>query len=538
MVIPRKSVRLSFGPFILDFSSGELQRHGSKIKLHEQCFQILSALLERPGEMVTRDELRQTLWSVDTFVDFESGLNSAVKRLRDTLGDNANAPRYVETIKRRGYRFIASVEEVPAAPLVSSPGFRTRVNQVGHPNGPLSPSRELLSEAQAIALSRNLKSLQLGAIALVVVTAISLGWFAMRSHRSTSAANLQTVQTMNGPSSDGPSVEHGPSQPTLQEPNHSAYEAYQRGRFFEDKRNKEGIERAIDYFQQSIRMDPNYAAPYSGLADCYSLLALSSVSAMPPQQAWPKARTAALKALELDESIAEAHASLALTKKNMDHDFAGAEKEYQRAIELNANYANAYLGYSLLLQDEGRTKEALGKAERAVQLEPVSALMQTNLARVLVRTKNYDEATQHLTLAIELDPNHSNAHALLGSLYEQRGMLEEAISEQKKALALSPTSAQTMAYLAHAYALSGNLDEATKLLAKLKANQYDPDYLIASVCVALGHNDEALMWLTRAMDEREPWLPRLRDDWYFDPLRSDARFQGLLRQVDLGRTYN
>jgi DNA-binding winged helix-turn-helix (wHTH) protein/Flp pilus assembly protein TadD len=533
MMLPSKSGRRSFGPFVLDLSSGELHKLGSKIRLHEQCFQVLAALLERPGEMVTRDELRHTLWSDDTYVDFESGLNNAVKRLRDALGDSANTSRYVETIKRRGYRFIAPVEVVPAEPSASSPDLPGKTNQAPHP------------QAGALLTSlRNLSSSQLGSVALVVVSAISLGWFATRKQSgvnqqtSIGASNVIAVRTVPGRPSNSSATYQAENPVNPAEPNHSAYEAYQQGRFFLERRTKEGIDRAIDYFQQSIQMDPSYAAPYAGLADCYSLVAATSVSAMPPQEAWPKARTAALKALELDETIAEAHASLALTKKNMDHDFTGAENEYRRAIELNPNYANAYLGYSLLLQDEGRTEEALGKAESAVQLEPVSALMQTNLARVLVRTKNYDQAIEHLKLAIELDPNHSNAHALLGSLYEQRGMLEEAISEQEIALALSPTSAQTMAYLAHAYALSGNLDEATKLLAKLKANRNDPDYLIASVCVALGHKDEALMWLARAIDEREPWLPRLRDDWYFDALRSDARFQGLLRQVDQGRIYN
>lgn len=643
---------MSFGAYVADLGTSELFKHGIRLKIQDQPFQILTLLLKRPGELLSREELRKELWAEDTFVDFDAGLNAAIRRLRDTLNDSADEPRYIATLPRHGYRFIAEVIELPEK---SVPRFQQSIESAPQnlatevPISVIAPSG-VTSEVRPAAPRWRRRMLLLGSLAAVVLIAlvtVKTEGLRRRFFVTSASSKIQSIavlplQNLTGDPAqeyfvDGmtealitdlaqinsltvisrtsvmrykdshkplpeiakdlnvkgvmegavsrsgnrvridvqliyaPTDQHfwaksyerslsdilllqsevaqaitdeirakltPPERARLASArpvNPEAYEAYLKGRHFWARRNKEGIEKAIDYFQQAIQLDPRYAPAYAGLSDSYCVLGFGMVDAMSPDEAGPKAKLAAEKALELDGTLAEAHASLANIKSDVEGDPTGAEKEFQRAIELNPGYANAYLWYSQLLDGLGRRKEALEKAQRAIQLEPASAIMQRNLGKMLLGSREYDQAIEHLRLATELDPNLFTAHHVLGYAYEYKGMLKEAIAEQQKALELSPQTPSIKGALAHAYTLSGRRAEAEKLLAELKAHASEPDFdqLIAGVCVGLGHKDEALAWLERAFRGHSSWMGWVAYDWYLDPLRSDPRFQELLKRYGI-----
>jgi TolB-like protein/Tfp pilus assembly protein PilF len=316
--------------------------------------------------------------------------------------------------------------------------------------------------------------------------------------------------------------------------NLEAYEAYLQGRYYLNKRTEEGLKKSVEYFQQAIRFDPNYAMAYAGLADSYSLSGSSVAAYMPPQEAAAKARAAALKALELDAGLGEAHAALGLTKAGYGYDWdpAGAGKEFQRAIELSPSYATAYQWYSRFLLGMGRNAEALAMLKRAQQLDPVSPNICKNVGDYLAGLGRYDEAIEQFHKAIELDPSHYNTYIALGNTYMAMKKFPEAIAEFEKAVELSGGKVIPLANLANVYARSGRRAEAKKILSELKPNRegYYPSYLIAHICAALGHKEEALKWLQKAYEERAPLMAGLNRDTDFVPLRSDSRFKDLVRQ--------
>ena len=314
--------------------------------------------------------------------------------------------------------------------------------------------------------------------------------------------------------------------------NLEAYEAYVQGRYYGNKRTEEGLKKSVEYFQRAIRFDPNYAMAYAGLAESYNLLGSSVAAGMPPQEAAAKARAAALKALELDAGLGEAHAALGITKAKYDWDQAGAEKEFQRAIELSPSYATAYLWYSQYLSGMGRKAEALAMLKRAQQLDPVSANIGKNVGDYLRGLGRYDEAIEQFHKAIELDPSHYNTHISLGYTYLAMKKFPEAIAEFEKAVELSDGKVVPLAHLAHVYALSGRRAEAEKVLSELRPNNegYYPSYMAALICAALGHKEDALKWLQKAYEERSPQMAGLNQDPDFAPLRSDSRFKELVRQ--------
>ncbi len=649
MAMPLPAGRVRFGVFEVNLRSGELHKHGVRIKLHDQPFQILAMLLEHPGEVVTREQLRQKLWPADTFVDFDVGLNSAVNKLRDALGDSAEKPRFVETLPRRGYRFITPVESMASA---SAQDLAVHTEDAASVPGGTLPMRHAAAQGPEGPGARRPAKLWIAAGAFAAILALfaglNVGGLRQRVFGRAGAARIQSIAVLpldnltGDPAQeyfvDGMTEElitdlgkigelrvisrtsvmrYKGTKKSLQEiarelqvdalvegtvarsgdrvritanlvqasperhlwadrferdlrdvlalqddvsraiangiqikltpqekarlarsqpVNPEAYEAYLRGRHFWNKRNKAATDKAIEYFRQAIRIDPNYAPAYSGLADSYVAMGFGALGGMAPKEAAPKAKEAAIKAVELDDTLAEAHASLAFVKVVVESDFAGAEKQFRRAIELNSGYANSYQWYSQLLERLGNHPEALEKARRAVQLEPASAIMQTNLGRLLFWPREYDQAIEHLRLAVELDPNLFTAHHALGYALEYKGMLKEALAEQQKAFDLNPQALSVKGTLAHLYAVSGRRAEAERISAELKARAGEPNYayLASGVSVALGQKDEALELLERAYQGRSQWMDWLAADWYFDPLRSDPRFQDLLRRVKSG----
>jgi TolB-like protein/Tfp pilus assembly protein PilF len=315
--------------------------------------------------------------------------------------------------------------------------------------------------------------------------------------------------------------------------NTEAYQLYLKGRHFWNKMTTEGVQRGIQYFQEAIDIDPSYALAYAGISDCYA--SLSNFGALSPRDALPKARAAAVKALELDGMVAEAHTALGYVKTIYDWDWDGAEKEFKRAIELKNSDEWSHEAYGWYLSALGRFDESTAEMKRAQEIDPLSLSAATHIGIPFYYARNYNEAIRQFRKALEVDPNFSNARFRLGLAYEQNGMNEEAIAEFQKVLNISGDR-DAMAAIGHVYGLSGQRDAARDVLAELKnrsRQEYVPSYDLAIIHVGLGETDQAFERLEEAYEERSYWLSYLGVDPILDGLRRDPRFADLLRRVGL-----
>jgi TolB-like protein/DNA-binding winged helix-turn-helix (wHTH) protein/Tfp pilus assembly protein PilF len=606
-----------FGDFAFEPSSGELHKHGRKVRLQEQPFQILMLLLARPGEVVTREQVRQALWPADTFVDFDAGLNSAIKRLRDALDDSAEEPRFVETLPRRGYRFIAPVEAplVPAPAAVDVPATPARTPRLssavaaaaaavavllavlalnvtrdrwrGDRPGPvpitsiavlpfenLSGDREQdyfvdgmtdaiitnLAQVRALRVISRTSVMQyqradkllpriaedLNVEAVVEGTVMRSGdrvrVTAQLIHAATdrhlwartyerelrdvlalqaelAGAIAQAVEVKVQPEERQRLAARGTVDP-------EAYDAYLKGRFFWNKRS---LAKAIEYFQQAIERDPTYAPAYSGLSDAHRMSGLL----MPPRECMPKAEAAARKALALDDTLAEAHASLAGVLYRYQWDWEGAEREYQRSLELDPNYAEGHRAYAIYLLTVRRNEEAVAEARRARELSPLSLIINVELASALVRARRYDEAIQQVQKTLEIDPKFFRAHMTLALAYEGQGDRARAVAVFEKVLPREGRGANH--WLGYLYAVTGRRDEALDVVARLEKRsheRYVNPQSIALIYLGLGDKDQAMAWLEKAYEERSFEMLGFSGQ-VFDELGSDPRFQDLLRRMRL-----
>jgi TolB-like protein/Tfp pilus assembly protein PilF len=316
--------------------------------------------------------------------------------------------------------------------------------------------------------------------------------------------------------------------------NKEAYTLYLEGRHFLNTRTEESLEKAIERFEKALEKDPQYALAYTGLADSYAVLAL--LEFLPPKEAFPKARIAAEKALEIDSKLAEAHASLGVVRFQYDWDWEGAEREFKRAIELNSSYAPAHQSYADFLKSQGRFDEALSEMTYAGALDPLSLSINTGIGHVLYLSRQYDRAIEQYRNTIKLDPNFIQARLWFGRPFLQKRMYNEAIAELDQAVSLSGGSTISLAMLGHANGTARRKDEAEKILEKLterSKKQYVPSYWIAMIHVGLGDKDQAFAWLERAFQERSSWLAWAKVEPRFDALRTDPRFNSLLERMRL-----
>jgi TolB-like protein/DNA-binding winged helix-turn-helix (wHTH) protein/Tfp pilus assembly protein PilF len=645
-----------FGTYEVSLQSGEVRKAGVKIRVQQQPLKLLEVLLERPGEVVTREELRSRVWPNDSFGDFDQAVSIAIAKLRSALGDSAENPRYIETLPKRGYRFIADVSFVdaeghirrPESLPADSPGTDS-VHQI-QGNGlavlPVTGSGpQLQSPGLTVAPQRQWPR---GRIILAVALAAGLATLSVllfRSHgraptpiRSLAVLPLENLsgdasqryfsdgmtdqlitdlaqisalkvisrtsvmayegarkplpqiarelhvdavvegtvlragdqvritaqlidastdkhlwsQSYQGELKDTLALQDRVARAIAEQiqinltpreqaalkgvrvVNPEAYESYLKGRFFWNKRTADGLRVALAYFNQAIEEDHNYAQSYSGLADTYALLGDWQYAVMTPAQANPKAKAAALKAVELDSSLGEAHNSLAFLLDGFDWDLDAGGKEFQRAIELNPGYATAHHWYAWHLGLLGRYDEAIVEMRKAESLDPLSLIINADLAELLVLAHSYDESIRQSRKTIEMDPNFAMAHNQLGQAYLQQRLYEQAIGELQKAVQLSAGSPTCIANLARAYALSGRKSEAGKLLNDLKSsssanNSHASE--VAAIYASLGDKDEAMKWLEKGYAER--FNPGVLIRPGFDPLRSDPRFQNLAHRVGL-----
>jgi TolB-like protein/DNA-binding winged helix-turn-helix (wHTH) protein/Flp pilus assembly protein TadD len=629
------SRRVSFGVFEMDLATGELRKHGLRIRLQRQPFEVLALLIARAGDVVTREELQQKLWPANTFVDFDHGLNKAINKIREALGDSADSPRFIETVARRGYRFLADVRvpapvaTAPVAAVIDSPrgaspavveapaprpviagrstrwvvpacivavlvvaGVAWRLHSAARPPAihslavlPLEslssdPSQDyfadgmtdelitelgrisalrVISRTSVMAYKHTRKPLrdvarELDVDAVVEGTVLRSGNSVRITAQLIDATTdthlwsdsyegeLRNTLTLQNSVAQAIAAQirvslNPQEQAALRSAtavNPAAYESYLKGRYFWNKRTANGLSTALAYFNQAAEQDPGYAPAYSGLADTYALLGDWQYAVMTPKDALPKAKDAAMKAIALDPDAGEGHNSLAFCLDGFDWNFAGAGREFERAIALNPGYATAHHWYAWHLALLQRYRDALVEMRKAQKLDPLSLVINADLAELLSLAHDEDAAIQQSRKTLELDPNFGLAHNHLGQAYLQKHMVNEAIGELQKAVTLSGGAATCMANLARAYVAADRRSDAGALLDDLR-HRSSPLHSYASeiavIYAALGDRDQAMAWLERGASERFNPGVLLRPG--FDPLRGDPRFVDLVRRVGL-----
>jgi TolB-like protein/DNA-binding winged helix-turn-helix (wHTH) protein/Tfp pilus assembly protein PilF len=630
-----------FGPFRVDDSERLLLCDGEPVAVTAKVFDLLLLLVRNRGHALSKDELMNKLWP-DTAVE-ENNLTVNMSALRKALNEDPSQPRYIETIPRRGYRFVADVRELDqnaVIPLARPPGShspaptpvpvdRSKLALSGSSradsaldwvkrhktvfaavtivllallglllsrflrpepaieslavlpfaNGSADPQAEYLSDGITESLVNKLSQLpglrvkahstvyrykgreinpqEVGRV--LGVQAVLMGSVAQRGNSLVVQAELVRV-------ADGAQIwgEHYSRQPAdifvvqeevarkIAEASHlkltgseqqhlarreteniEAYNLYLKGRYHERRFTAEEVKIGIDYFRKAIEKDPGYALAYTGLADSY--VALGAYYALPPSEAFTEARRAASRAVELDQTLAEAYVSLAMVQFCYDWDWHDYEKNTRRAQELNPSYAKNYYVHSPYLAAIGRFDEAIAEAKRAHELESPLDL-DTNLGWILYFARRYDEAIEQYLKAVELDPDLFRPHRLLGLAYLQKNQPDQAIAAIQQSVTLSGGSLEEKAYLGYAYGLTGRRSEALKALRELQEQgerKYVSPYLMAVVATGLGNTDQAFNWLDQACAARSVNLIYLSVEPIFDSLRSDPRFTELLKRVGL-----
>jgi DNA-binding winged helix-turn-helix (wHTH) protein/TolB-like protein/Flp pilus assembly protein TadD len=628
-------VYYAFEPFRVDPQRRALWRADKVVPLAPKAFEMLLLLVESEGRLLEKQELLEHLWPGN--IVEEANLSQTVYLLRRALAEGADERQYIETIPKRGYRFVAEVTELRAEQLdqpAAEPAteVENKVPDLTTALGANPPRRRLLWFA--------------GGVALLAVFAIAASYFklAPQPAQSMSGGGVRSLAVLpfKPLSADGDDQYLGLAmadmlitrlsslnevivQPTsairkfdnqdthpvdagkklkvdavlegtLQKAagrlrvtlrlhdvrdghllwagkfdekftdifnvqdsmsdqvvaalalnltrekrslmvkryaaNAEAYELYLKGRYWWNRRTVTGLKKAAGYFEQAIVISPTYALAYAGLADCYNLLSI--LEAMPPQDAFPKARAAAIRALELDNTLAEAHTSLGWIKWVYDWDWAGAEHDFKRAIELSPNYATAYDWYGVCLSQRGRFDEALALLKQAQRHDPLSPVIQVHTGWVYYYSGRYDQAIEQYRKVLEMDPNYAWAHAHLSQAYEQKAMFAEAVAELQRAMTLSTNNLRHQAWLGHIYGVSGARDKAREMLAGLlrkEKEQYVSPYSIALLYAGLEEKEQALAWLNKGMEQRVGRMVRLQFDPRFKNLRTDPRFSGMLQQI-------
>jgi DNA-binding winged helix-turn-helix (wHTH) protein/tetratricopeptide (TPR) repeat protein len=630
MVIERPArIIFEFDLFRLDVQERLLLRAGEAVPITPKVFDTLLLLVEERGRLVEKDELMNRLWP-DSFVE-EGALTRNISDLRKVLGEKTGAHKFIETVPKHGYRFIAEVRvshaKADAALSDSSPPLFTAQPAQPSTSWTQRVSVRMLAASLVIALGagmwwRSSRSrppenvAQIKSLAVlpfrplnpntghpylelgVADTLIArLGSFEQLLVRPTSAIRKYTDASLNSLETgrelqvdailegsiqklddrvrvtvkllrvaDGRQLwayqceEYCTNLFTAQDAisenvatalslqltgaerqrltkqytnNTEAYQLYLRGRWLWNRRTAEDFQKAIGYFDQALALDPKYALALAGLADCWQLL--SGYSFISPQEAMPKAKVAVEQALALDPTLAEAHTTSAMIAQNYERDWAKAEKSYQRAIEINPNYATALAWYGEMIAWLGRPEQGFALMQRAIKLDPTSLVFNKDAAVILYLARKNDQAVAHLKKTIELDPNFAEAHFWLAMAYTQQGQYAAAIAKYHEVWNRWQ-HLHALAGRGHVYALSGRQDEARQVLKQMQTlsrQKYVQPIRFAFIHTALGEKDQAFAWLEKEYHERGVGLTGLRTDPIWDSLRTDARFTDLLRRMHL-----
>lgn len=626
-----------------------LLREKKSVPLPPKAFEMLLLLVENNGRIMEKSDLLEYLWPGS--VVEEANLSQTIYLLRRALADGSDGQQYIETIPKRGYRFVAEVsgsraenketieENSSALPLPNDlalelpqngvagqhslnlawSGFPSRRRKFAvygvvtalasfltfalhywYPRGKASPVSTGTIQSLAVLPFKSLgpdgdaNYLGLGMADVLITRLSSLnqitvqpisavrGYDRQNAHPLVAGKELKVDAVLDGAFQklsdrlrvtfrlhdvrDGKTLWSGKFDESVTDifkvqdsiseqiaralalnltrekrnqtfkrytENSAAYELYLKGRYWWGKRTVVGLNKAIVHFDQAIQLAPDYALAYAGLADCYNLLSI--VEAMPPQEAFLKARSAAVKALDLDNTLAEAHTSLGWTKYVYEWDWPGAEREFQHAIELSPNYSIAHDWYGVCLAQRGRFDEALAELKEAERLDPISFFIQVHIGWIHYYSGRYDLAIDRYLKVLEMDPNYPWARMHLSQAYEQKGKYSEAIAELKQVLASSTNSQRYLARLGRLYALSGNRQEAQKLLNELlemEKERYVSPYSLALVYAGLNEKERALDWLHKGADQRAGRMVRLQYDPRFNNLRTEPKFEKILRRIN------
>ena len=601
---------LRFGVFEYDPAAGELRKQGRKIKLHGQPIEILRLLLDRPGEAVTREELQRKLWPADTFVDFEHSLNAAVKRLRDALDDSAETPRYIETLPRHGYRFLATVEQPPSpsstrrgsgrltrkvivtaavvvtvlatgsyfylhrAPKIESLAVLPMANLSGDPQqeyfadgmtealiaelgqigslrvisrtsvmqykGAKKPLPQIARELNVDAVIEG-SVLRVGDRVRITAQLIGVGperhlWVRNYERDLRDVLNLQgeIAHTIADEVKANVTPDVQARLASARPVNPKAHEAYLRGKFFLNRFTEEDIQKATEYAQQAVQIDPDYAPAYGLLAESYWMSSQNAGGHLPDAEAAAKTKAAAMKALAIDDTLAEPHIALGEVLNFHEWDWAGSERELKRAIELNPNSALAHTEYAWCLLDIGRQDESIREAKRAVELDPFSELAIFALTSMYYYGRQYDQALEHSRKWLEMFPNSLAAYGKLTRILEANGMYDQEVAAWQKTMTLSGEKPEDVAALGRAYKGGGIRGAWRWDLERLKRLAQEGRFGtgIAIRYAYLSEKDKALDWLEKGYEEHAPEMALIKMEPRLGSLRSDPRFQDLLRRMN------
>jgi TolB-like protein/DNA-binding winged helix-turn-helix (wHTH) protein len=625
---------IRFGVFEADLRAGELRRKGAKVRIQDLPFRALALLLSRPGEVISREEFRQALWPADVFVDFEQGISSAIMRLRDALGDSAENPIFVQTIERRGYRWIGPVLSQPlepTSPQIALPVINQPAAPMANPNGdghgaePQERSSPPISKA-ALAGTPERRGLYVGISVAVVAAMVLIGFFLARrqsaapmssiailpfdnlsspafddafsdgltdevassiSHlagvrvagrRSAyvfkgkhadlrdigSRLNVEAVvegsvqrvgdrthvavelnrtrdgfmvwsQTYDGTTADWIQIEtqiansiaralardlSAADAPAAHDP--EAHALYLEARYLWNQRNFPAELKSVDLLEQAIARDPNYALAWAGLAD--SLIAIGDVEEVNPANYLPRARDAALKAMQLDPSLAEAHAALGMVACHYDYDWPTAEREYKKAFELNPSYASAHQYYALGLMAHGRFSEAEQQLATARRLDPLALIVDVDLALLRKFQRDFDGVIAVSKNILQRDPNYHLGFSMLATGYYCARRFDDYRAVDDKVPQTDFLRAR----------IDGRVDEEERILRRTieQANTgLRRPYDVASAARELGRNSMALDWLEKAHQHHDYWVLFVNVDPQWDSARADPRFQAIMYRI-------
>jgi TolB-like protein/Tfp pilus assembly protein PilF len=574
---PDSHSRFRFREFELDISAYELRRGGQPVHLERHPMDLLILLVERRRQLVSRSDIAKRLWDSSVFVDVEMGVNTAIRKLRQALRDSRESPAFVETISGKGYRFIAPVDAVLPErhqETIESVAVLPFTNDGADPDG------EYLSDGITETLINNLSqiwNLRVVARSTVFrykgkeadpqragsdlhVRAVVSGRLLQRGSTLIVRAELMDVATgaqlwggqYNRQAEDVFLLQGDLSREISEKlqlqltgdqkqrltkrytEDAEAYRLYLKGRYHWNKRSADGFLKAVEYFRQALDKDPAYSLAYAGLADSYAYLPFFHV--VPPREAMPKAKTAAAKAVEIDDHLAEPHVSLGYVSFIYDGDWSAAGKHFEQALALNPAYTGAHTFYAFYLSSLGRSEEALAVAKRAVDRDPASPAVSHSLAVQLYLARQFDQAIEQAHNTLELDARFAISYQVLGEVYLSKGMYREALLALEQFSALSRSSATSRALLAYSHARLGEHSAALRIIEELTAaskHSLVPALLFALIYAALDDQDQAFSWLEKAYEERFYRLAYLKVEALWDPLRSDSRFADLLRRVGI-----
>jgi DNA-binding winged helix-turn-helix (wHTH) protein/tetratricopeptide (TPR) repeat protein len=529
-----------FSEYEVDTVRVELRRGGRLVKIQRRPCELLLFLIEKQGAIVTREQIAEELWGDGVHVDAEHNINTIIRKIRYALRDDAERQRYVQTVVGRGYRFIAEVSYTDPSELARSaaaviydatPPVTETAEQPDSTSDRISPDLSndsgtalpVVTDRSWIATNDRLWMwVTILAIGICAFAAIVLWRSQQSSPKSSQSAASQKPASIPGPSKI-PAAQHA-----------AARTDYLRGRYFWNKRTLQGLEKSIAYYRHALTLDPDYADAYAALGDAYVLL--SSYGGPEPSQSLKIARENATRALQLNPQLGEAHTVLAAVKVDLDWDWYGASDEYQKAILLSPQYPTAHHWYALHLSRLGRHAEAESEIQQALQLDPLSLIIETDAAEIAYRAGDLARATTYLQKAIELDPNFADAHMIWGEVNEQKKDFVSAIKEFGIAERLFHGAPNVVALAGHAFALAGQRERALKIahdLEDLSKRRYVSGVDIGIVYCGLGDSQNAMKWLESAYEYRDKGLNILAADPLFNACRTDPRFTDLLTRLHL-----